>query len=84
MPEVSDTELTVPEAPPPPVHCRHCGAALENTSLAAETDDWLCPTCDRYQDATVCPVCGGSARISALPQEMQPAVHAPAKPKKEG
>ena len=81
MPEL-EAEVTVEEAAPaPPVHCRHCGAKLQNTALAAETDDWLCPACDRYQDSTICPTCGGLARISTLPEELQPA---PAKPKKEG
>lgn len=60
---------------PVSANCRWCGA------YQAEADgDWLCQNCERYQDAMVCPTCGGLARVSAMPAELIPA---PVKPKKQ-
>lgn len=68
-------EVQAEEAPvPTPGNCRWCGA------YQAEADgDWLCPECERYQDAMTCPTCGNLARVSLLPAELVPA---PVKPKK--
>jgi len=52
-----------------PSYCRHCGAPAAEEP---KTDDWLCTVCERFQDSTVCPVCGSQARISALPEDMRP------------
>ena len=64
---------------PEPAYCRWCGALGDAEAVAEQPTDWLCASCDRYQDATTCPTCGGNARVSALPAEMQPK---PAKPVK--
>jgi hypothetical protein len=53
-----DVEADGPSA----VHCRHCGQP--NEVNVEETPDWLCPACERYQDATTCPTCHQLARIS--------------------
>jgi hypothetical protein len=68
-----DVETDGPSA----VHCRHCGQP--NEVNVDETPDWLCPACERYQDATTCPVCHQLARISMLPPDMVPEPHAPAR-----
>jgi hypothetical protein len=74
-------EQPIEEAPAEPVYCRHCGAELANRSLAEQTDDWLCPSCEHYQDSTQCPTCGGNTRISLLPNDLRPAAHKPVKAK---
>lgn len=71
-------DAALAEAAPQPVYCRWCGAGVD--AWTAEPADWLCGSCDRWQDATTCPTCGGNARLSVLPADMQPK---PAKPKKE-
>jgi hypothetical protein len=64
-------EQPIEEAPAEPVYCRHCGAELANRSLAEQTDDWLCPSCEHYQDSTQC----------LLPNDLRPAAHKPVKAK---
>jgi len=59
------------------VHCRHCGAVPAEHPLV---EDWLCTHCERYQDSTICPVCGAYTRLSNLPDDMKPKA---AKAKKE-
>jgi hypothetical protein len=61
-----------------PKHCRWCGAYHE--VAVDEPEDWLCPECERYQDAMACPTCGNLARVSVLPAD---AVPAPVKPKNQ-
>lgn len=68
-----------PAAPDATANCRHCGAPRPDSIDAVATPDWRCPDCERYQDATVCPTCGGNARISLLPEKSRPAVHDPVK-----
>jgi hypothetical protein len=75
-PDVEDTTEDGPTA----VHCRHCGQ--QNDVDVEATPDWLCPSCGRYQDATICPTCHQLARISLLPAEVVPEPHAPAKRKR--
>lgn len=65
---------------PAEVTCRHCGQPNEVDVEA--NPDWLCPACGRYQDAMICPTCGGLARISAMPKDVVPEPHAPAKRKR--
>lgn len=62
-------------------HCRHCGAAHE--LLEGEDPDWQCAECERYQDAMVCPTCHQLARISLMPSELAPEVHAPSRRRKK-
>lgn len=57
-------------------YCRHCGV---KGAVVAPDGDWLCTACERYQDATACPTCGSTVRISLLPEELAPK---PAKPVK--
>ncbi len=69
-----------PAPPPEPGNCRWCGAYHE--PVEGESADWQCAECERYQDATICPVCGGLARVSVLPPEYVPAAASPKKGKK--
>lgn len=84
---MSETETASAEAaaePAAPVHCRHCGQPAPDDLDATATPDWLCPSCEHYQDAMICPTCGSNARISLLPAELAPAPHEPAKRKRSG
>lgn len=62
------------EEGPTPGYCRWCGAYREEAD-----GDWLCGECERYQDAAICPTCGGLARVSLMPAGT---VASPASPKK--
>lgn len=67
-------------AGPETVHCRHCGQPAE-VDVAANPD-WLCPACERYQDAMTCPTCGQTTRISLLAADLAPVVHEPTRRRK--
>lgn len=81
-----------------PAYCRWCGKewAEANESanaplgdgppsrLEAAGGDWLCPHCERYQDAGTCPTCGGNARLSALPENLRPEPHKPVRSRGKG
>lgn len=72
-----DEETVVAEPQPVTVFCRHCG---KPTELPADyPQDWLCASCERYQDSMVCPTCHQVARISAMPAEHHPEPHEPQK-----
>ncbi len=78
---IEETTISPEETPAEPVpvdgSCRWCGASHEG--LPGE--DWLCDECGRYQDAMICPTCGGLARVSLMPAEFVPEA---ATPKKKG
>ena len=80
--EEPNVEAAPEEAPAKPTseNCWWCGAYHEARS--DEDPDWLCPSCERYQDAMTCPTCGGLARVSLLPADMVPAAATPKKGKK--
>lgn len=82
--EVQNPDVAAAAEPEPTgpqeVNCRHCGQP--NEVDVAANPDWQCPACERYQDAAICPTCGGLARISVLPAEMQPPVHEPTRRRK--
>lgn len=73
------TVVVEPEAAPvvESGYCRWCGAYREEAD-----GDWLCGECERYQDAMICPTCGGLARVSLLPAEVVPSPAFPKKGKK--
>lgn len=75
-----DAEPEAEQAGPQEVNCRHCGVPSDVD--VAQNPDWLCPFCEHYQDAMACPTCGQTARISLMPAEMAPEVHAPARRRK--
>lgn len=77
--EEQPVEEVAAEEAPAPGNCRWCGAYHE--SGADDPEDWFCTECERYQDAMICPTCGGLARVSLLPPDLVPA---PVKPKKKG
>jgi len=84
--EVADVALEpeaqpAAEAEPVDATCRHCGAHTE-FGPEGEPDDWLCEHCERYQDSMVCPTCHQPARISLMPAELAPEVHAPSRRRK--
>lgn len=54
------------------VYCRHCGETFDG-----EDGDFLCPSCGRYQDSMQCPTCNQPVRLSLMPAETHPEVHAP-------
>jgi hypothetical protein len=66
-PEVVDDAPAMPTSE----NCRWCGAAHDQ--MPDDPSDWLCADCGRYQDAMICPTCGGLARVSLLPANMVPA-----------
>jgi rRNA maturation protein Nop10 len=76
------SEATADADQPQGASCRHCGAQKPDEIDASANPDWLCPSCDRYQDAAICPTCGGNARISLLPENMRPSAHEPARRRK--
>lgn len=69
-----------PQEPAGPANCRHCGQPFDGD---ATDPDWLCPSCEHHQDLMQCPTCGSQVRISAMPAEMVPEIHSPARRKKE-
>jgi hypothetical protein len=73
-PEEAPAEEEVQEEESVSGNCRWCGEPKEGAE-----GDWLCDSCERYQDAMTCPTCSGLARVSMLPAELVPA---PVKPKK--
>lgn len=77
-----DEETVVVEPQPVTVYCRHCGQPTERDS--GDDSDWICSSCERYQDSMVCPTCHQVTRISGMAAEYIPKPHAPVKPKKEG
>lgn len=72
-----------------PDYCRHCGepknvVTLKNAVTLTDTpydtgDDWLCASCEHWQDSMLCPTCKQPARISLMPADLAPKA---AKPKK--
>lgn len=80
--QIVDTPPDVEVGPigPTEVNCRHCGAASDVD--VAQTPDWLCHVCEHYQDAMPCPTCGQTVRISLMPAEIAPEVHAPIRRRK--
>jgi hypothetical protein len=68
------------EAGPQTVNCRHCGRPNEVDVEA--TPDWLCPSCERYQDSMLCPTCSSVVRISLMPDGSAPEAHAPVRSRK--
>ena len=81
-PEVAAEVELEPETEPVDVTCRHCGAHHE-FGPEGEPEDWLCEHCARYQDAMVCPTCHQVARISQMPADLAPEVHAPSRRRKK-
>lgn len=69
--EVVEEEVVVE---PTKAYCFHCGRPSEvNTE---ENTDWLCPHCQRYQMAVVCPTCHSVVNMTTLPQDVAPKGHA--------
>jgi hypothetical protein len=53
--------------------CRHCGAARPGEAESADLGaDWLCSSCERWQDSMTCPTCGSQTRISTMPPDLVP------------
>lgn len=80
QPVDAEPEVEVEPIGPTEVNCRHCGVPSEVD--VEKTPDWLCTACEHYQDAMPCPTCGSVVRISLMPAEMAPEVHAPVKRRK--
>lgn len=76
---ISGADETEPLGPQD-VNCRHCGVL--STVDVEQTPDWLCRSCEHYQDAMSCPTCGQTTRISLMAPELAPEVHAPVKRQK--
>lgn len=73
-----DVQEEAEEASAGQAHCRHCGQPGD----ADASGDWLCRSCERYQDTMACPVCHQPARISLMTEDLAPPVHAPARRRK--
>jgi len=75
---MTDTPTDVEDVDEPgAVYCRHCGKSHDlPASVLAANPDWLCPHCERYQDAVICPTCKQLARASLLSADSVPAPHA--------
>lgn len=77
-----DEETVVAEEPTTITeYCRHCGQPTERAK--DDESDWVCASCERYQDQMACPVCHQVTRISGMAAEYIPKPHAPVKPKKD-
>jgi hypothetical protein len=75
----SQEQATEPVGPAE-TNCRHCGRpAIVDL---AENADWLCPSCERYQDSMLCPTCNSVVRISLMPDGSAPEAHAPVRGRK--
>lgn len=80
---MTETETTIDAAvteAPGPVHCRHCGQTYSGD--VPEDGDFLCPSCEHYQDTMTCSTCGSVVRISLMPEGSAPQAHAPARARK--
>lgn len=73
-------EQTPETSGPTEANCRHCGRST--TVDLAENPDWLCTSCEHYQDSMACPTCGSVVRISLMPDGSAPEPHAPARARK--
>jgi hypothetical protein len=71
LPAEGEAEAVVKEvAEPTKQYCFHCGRPSEVAS--EENQDWLCPYCERYQMAVVCPTCHSVVNMTMLPEDMAP------------
>lgn len=75
-----DVEQAAEPSGPVEVNCRHCGRAA-SIDLASNPD-WLCESCERYQDSMTCPTCRSVVRISLMPEGSAPEPHAPVRSRK--
>lgn len=82
QPETQPAEQSVEEQQGAPElqHCRWCGQPQE--AATAEGEDWLCESCERWQNTMTCPTCNQLTILSALPENMLPEPHAPTRRRK--
>lgn len=73
MAEAKSVDQSQDDAPsgPSKTACRFCGKSSMVDAQA--TPDWLCASCERYQQQMACPTCHQPAIFSLLPPDVIPA-----------